>query len=83
MAQRKYTKKEDASLEQSWHKYSVRSTSMAKLNEEMIVIKISELLKDSDESRQILDAEMCASLEAVIQELAGAGKLVELIRDAQ
>ena len=56
---------------------------MAKLNEEMIVIKISELLKDSDESRQILDAEMCASLEAVIQELAGPGKLVELIRDAQ
>lgn len=55
---------------------------MAKLNEEMIVIKISELLKDSDESRAILDAEMCASLEAVIQELAGPGKLVELIRDA-
>jgi hypothetical protein len=55
---------------------------MAKLNEEMIVIKISELLKDSDESRIILDAEMCASLEAVIQELAGAGKLVELIRDS-
>jgi hypothetical protein len=26
---------------------------------------------------------MCTSLEAVIQELAGAGKLVELIRDAQ
>ena len=56
---------------------------MAKLNEEMIVIKISELLKDSDESRTILDADMCANLEAVIQELAGAGKLVELIRDQQ
>ena len=78
----KPTKKEVASLKHSWHKYSTRSTTMAKLNEEMIVIKISELLKDSDESRTILDAEMCASLEAVIQELAGAGKLVELIRDA-
>ena len=50
---------------------------MAKLNEEMIVIKISELLKDSDESRIILDAEMCARLEAAIQELAAAGKSVE------
>jgi hypothetical protein len=54
---------------------------MAKLNEEMIVIKISELLKDSDETAPILDAEMCVSLEAVIQELAGAGKLVEIIRE--
>ena len=54
---------------------------MAKLNEEMVVIKVSELLKDSDEQRVILDDDMIASLEAVIQEIAGASKLVEIIRE--
>jgi|TARA_R110000803_G_scaffold148702_1_gene214185 hypothetical protein len=54
---------------------------MAKLNEEMVVIKISELLKDQDEVVPMLDAEMTANLEAVIQELAGANKLVEVIKE--
>ena len=54
---------------------------MAKLNEEMVVIKISKLLKDQDEVVPMLDAEMTANLEAVIQELAGADKLVEVIKE--
>lgn len=54
---------------------------MAKLNEEIVVIKISELLKDTDDNRTILDDDMLASLEAVIQEIAGAGKLVEIIKE--
>ena len=54
---------------------------MAKLNEEMIVIKVSELLKDNDEVTKILDDDMVTNLEAVIQEIAGAGKLVEIIRE--
>ena len=54
---------------------------MAKLNEEMIVIKVSELLRDSDEVTKILDDDMVTNLEAVIQEIAGAGKLVEIIRE--
>mgnify|MGYP000055885768 FL=1 len=54
---------------------------MAKLNEEMIVIKVSELLRDNDEVTKILDDDMVTNLEAVIQEIAGAGKLVEIIRE--
>ena len=54
---------------------------MAKLNEEIIVIKVSELLKDNDEVTKILDDDMVTNLEAVIQEIAGAGKLVEIIRE--
>ena len=57
------------------------SITMAKLTEEMLVIKISELLRDSDDQRPILDDDMCSNLEAVIQELAGAGKLVEIIKE--
>jgi hypothetical protein len=54
---------------------------MAKLNEEIVVIKISELLKDNQQATVILDADMTANLEAVIQELAGADKLVEVIKE--
>ena len=54
---------------------------MAKLNEEMIVIKVSELLRDNDEVTKILDDDMVTNLEAVIQEIAGAGKLVGIIRE--
>ena len=54
---------------------------MAKLNEEMIVIKVSELPRDNDEVTKILDDDMVTNLEAVIQEIAGAGKLVEIIRE--
>ena len=54
---------------------------MAKLNEEMIVIKVSELLRDNDEVTKILDDDMVTNLEAVIQEIDGTGKLVEIIRE--
>ena len=64
----------DASLKQSWH-------IMAKLNEQMFVIKVSELLRDNQEAKPPLDAEIMAQLEAVIGELAGPGKVVELIQE--
>ena len=52
---------------------------MAKLHEEVVVIKVSKLLKDSDSSSvTILNQETVDSLEAVVQELAGAGTLVEI-----
>lgn len=54
---------------------------MAKLNEEMVVIKISKLLRDNETISTMLDDEMSASLEAVIQELAGPDKLVEVIKE--
>tara|TARA_B100000085_G_scaffold268588_1_gene279176 strand:+ start:121 stop:297 length:177 start_codon:yes stop_codon:yes gene_type:complete len=55
---------------------------MAKLNEDMVVIKVSELLKDSDAQRKILDQEIVNTIEAAVQELVGAGKLVEIIQEA-
>ena len=51
---------------------------MAKLHEEVIVVKVSKLLKDSDNAPTILDADTVTSIEAVVQELAGAGTLVEI-----
>tara|TARA_R110000868_G_scaffold44225_6_gene147896 strand:+ start:410 stop:574 length:165 start_codon:yes stop_codon:yes gene_type:complete len=54
---------------------------MAKLNEQVMVVKISELLKDDQTAMAILDDATLIQLEAVIGELAGPGKVVELIRE--
>jgi hypothetical protein len=52
---------------------------MAKIQEEIIVIKVSKLLRDRDHTDgKILGDEALESLEAVIQELAGQGALVEI-----
>lgn len=50
---------------------------MAKIQEEILVIKVSRLLKDTDQETPILTDDVCASLEAVVAELSGAGVLVE------
>jgi translation initiation factor IF-2 len=51
---------------------------MAKLQSETIKITVSKLLKDTDKEDILLTAETMASLEVVIQELAGAGTLIEI-----
>ena len=51
---------------------------MAKLQEEVLVIKVSKMIRDTDVEAEILTAETVASLEAVVQELAGANTLVEI-----
>ena len=56
---------------------------MAKLNEDMVVIKVSELLKDSDEKRKIMGPDIVNTIEQAVQELVGPGKLVEIIQEEQ
>jgi|TARA_Y100000389_G_C17460430_1_gene521300 hypothetical protein len=51
---------------------------VAKLHEEVLVIKVSKLVKDADQVTPSLNDDTVASLEAVVQELAGAGSLVEI-----
>jgi hypothetical protein len=53
---------------------------MAKMIEEVIVIKLSKLVKDSDLTDTIADNDVCSALEQVAQELAGNGVLVEVER---
>ena len=51
---------------------------MAKLYEEVVIIKVSKLLKDSETAVQMLTDDTLLSLEEVVHELAGAGALVEI-----
>ena len=57
-----------------------RRITMAKLNESIIVIKVSELLKDTDEVKPIIDEALIAQLEEIIRELAGSKAIVEIER---
>ena len=51
---------------------------MAKIQEKILVVKLSKLLKDTDNETPILDEESVAQLTAVFEQLAGSGVLVEI-----
>ena len=53
---------------------------MAKMIEDVLVIKLSKLVKDSDSSENIVTEDIQVALEQVAQELAGNGVLVEVER---
>lgn len=53
---------------------------MAKMIEDVLVIKLSKLVKDSDSSESIVNDDIQVALEQVAQELAGSGVLVEVER---
>lgn len=54
---------------------------MAKINETVFVVKASELLKDNQEAAPVFDEETLAQIQAVLEELAGPGKIIELIQE--
>ena len=53
---------------------------MAKIHEEIVVIKLSKLIKDSDPGTEIATEDIVAALQSVAEELAGAGIVVEAER---
>ena len=54
---------------------------MAKIYEEVVVIKLSKLVKESDSSSDlIITDEVLAALSSVVEELVGAGVVVETER---
>jgi hypothetical protein len=50
---------------------------MAKIHEEIVVIKLSKLVRDSDAGSEIATPDIVAALQSVAEELAGAGVVVE------
>jgi hypothetical protein len=51
---------------------------MAKINEQTLIITVSQLIKDDAPVAELLSTDVVAQLEAVVGELAGAGTLVEI-----
>ena len=53
---------------------------MAKIHEEVVVIKLSKLVKDDAEVDAIATDDIVVALQSVAEELAGAGVVVEADR---
>ena len=53
---------------------------MAKIHEEIVVIKLSKLVKDTDAGTEIASDDIVSALQSVAEELAGAGVIVEAER---
>jgi hypothetical protein len=53
---------------------------MAKIHEEVVVIKLSKLIKDTDPGSTIATEDIVAALQSVAEELAGTGVVVEADR---
>lgn len=53
---------------------------MAKIQEEIIIIKFSQLVKDGEEAGTRITEDVTAALTQVAEELVGAGVIVEIER---
>ena len=53
---------------------------MAKIVEDVLVIKFSKIVKDSEEGSSIAGSDIQAALEQVAQELVGDTVVVEVVR---
>ena len=53
---------------------------MAKIVEDVLVIKFSKIVKDSEEGSSIASADVQAALEQVAQELVGDSVVVEVVK---
>ena len=51
---------------------------MAKIHEEVIIIKLSKLVKESDSAATVVSEDLIAALSTVAEELAGTGVVVEI-----
>jgi hypothetical protein len=54
---------------------------MAKIHEELIVIKLSKLHKESQNVGTLASEETVANLEAIVQQLVGEDVVVEVIKE--
>ena len=55
-----------------------QDNKMAKIQEEVIIIKLSKLVKDGVETSSIIGTEIQQALEQVVQELVGDSVVVEI-----
>lgn len=53
---------------------------MAKVVEDLVLVKFSRLVRDSATDSDLVSEEICATIEQVVQELVGAGTIVEIVR---
>jgi len=53
---------------------------MAQIQEEIIAIRVSTLVKDSDKADNVITDDMIETLEEAVAQLVGDGHIVEVIK---
>ena len=53
---------------------------MATIHEEILIIKVSKLVKDNSNTPQLITTDTAIALEQVAQELVGSGVVVEVVQ---
>lgn len=51
---------------------------MAKIQEELVVVKLSKLVKDQETPSSLTNEDFAVNLEAIVQELVGDSVIVEI-----
>jgi len=51
---------------------------MAQIHEEILIIKVSKLVKNAAETTNLINSDTIGALEQVVQELVGSGVIVEV-----
>lgn len=51
---------------------------VAKIHEEVVIVKVSKLVKNNDDQESLVNDDMLAALEQVAQELLGDSVIVEV-----
>jgi hypothetical protein len=59
----------------------LKENQMAKIQEEIVVIRMSKLVKDNDDVGQITDTDFSQNVEALVQELVGESVVVEVVKE--
>jgi hypothetical protein len=54
---------------------------MAKIVEELMVIKVSQIVKDGESAAEVLTGDIAATVEQVIAEIVGSGCVVEVVSE--
>jgi hypothetical protein len=54
---------------------------MAKIQEEIVVIRLSKLVKDNSDASQLTDTDFAQNVEALVQELVGDSVVVEVVKE--
>ena len=58
-----------------------RKNKMAKIQEEIVVIRLSKLVKDNSDANQLTDTDFSQNVEALVQELVGDSVVVEVVKE--
>lgn len=51
---------------------------MAKIHEEVVVLKLSKLVRDGDDAGSLVNTDLVEALQTVAQELVGTAVIVEI-----